>query len=61
MNLKVPTRCPQQRHKDRMSLRNPRILSEKNCLRCEKALLTTYSLNSPEIVYCEECYLAATV
>lgn len=70
-NLPIPKRHPDQRHLDRMALRNPRKLFERKCDKCGKDMITTYapcevkpSLEAPlgctpdrpEIVYCEECY-----
>ncbi len=55
-NLPIPRRHPDQRHLDRMSLRNPRKLFERTCDKCQKDILTTYSPERSEIVYCEECY-----
>lgn len=56
-NLPIPRRHPDQRHKDRLELRNPRQIFKQNCSKCEKEITTTYSPNRPEKVYCEECYL----
>ncbi len=56
-NLPIPRRHPDQRHKDRMSLRNPRKLWSRNCDKCTKEIQTTYSPERPEKVLCEECYL----
>ncbi len=55
-NLPIPRRHPDQRHLDRMSLRNPRHLYTRNCDKCGKEIQTTYAPERPEIVYCEECY-----
>jgi len=55
-NLPIPRRHPDQRHLDRMALRNPRKLYEKDCQKCWKNIKTTYSNDRKEIVYCEECY-----
>lgn len=57
MNLPVPTSCFFQRHKERMALRNPRHLWNRQCAKCKKGIQTTYAPERPEIVYCEECYL----
>jgi hypothetical protein len=54
--LPIPKRHPDQRHLDRVKLRNERKIYDKNCDKCWKKMKTTYSLNSKEIVYCEECY-----
>ena len=55
-NLPIPKRHPNQRHLDRIKLRNPRKLYERNCDKCEKDIKTTYSPERRETVYCEECY-----
>jgi hypothetical protein len=57
--ISIPRRSPDQRHKDRMALRNPRTLWERECMNCKKHIQTTYAPDRPEIVYCEECYLAS--
>ena len=55
-NIWVPRRHPDQRHLDRMKLRNPRKLYDRECDKCGKDIKTTYSPERKEIVYCEECY-----
>ncbi|NUJ97278.1 hypothetical protein HGA92_00650 [Candidatus Gracilibacteria bacterium] len=55
-NLPIPRRHPDQRHLNRMSLRNPRKLFARICDNCKKDIQTTYAPERPEIVYCEECY-----
>lgn len=59
-NLTLPRRCPEQRHMDRFSKRNPRSFWRRNCGKCSKEIITTWSPNRPEVVYCEQCYLAET-
>ncbi len=56
-NLPIPRRHPDQRHKDRMSLRNPRKLWSRSCDKCTKEIQTTYSPERPEKILCESCYL----
>ena len=56
--LPVPHLHPDERHKDRMALRNPRKLWTRKCDKCAKEIETTYAPKRPEKVYCEECYLA---
>jgi hypothetical protein len=58
MNLPLPSVHPDERHRRRMALRNPRKLWGRACGKCEKEIQTTYSPERPEIVYCEACYLA---
>ena len=59
MGLPLPLRCANQRHLDRLGLRNPRKLWKRACSKCGKGIETTYQPSRPEIVYCEECYLAS--
>jgi len=59
MGLPVPRKCPDQRHKERMALRNPRKLWNRKCAKCGKGIETTHAPDRPEIVYCEECYLSS--
>ena len=55
-SLPIPKRHPDQRHLDRMSLRNPRKLYERNCDKCSKNIESTYAPERKETVYCESCY-----
>ena len=55
-NLPIPRRHPDQRHLDRMKLRNPRKLFDRKCDKCWIDIKTTYSPDRSEIVYCEKCY-----
>ena len=57
MNVPISRKCPSQRHKERMALRNPRKLWNRECAKCQKPIATSYSPDRPEIVYCESCYL----
>ncbi len=57
MNIPVPRKCFDQRHRERMALRNPRRLWQRQCAKCSKEIQTTYSPERPETVYCEQCYL----
>ncbi|MBT6068942.1 hypothetical protein HOG48_04255 [Candidatus Peregrinibacteria bacterium] len=55
--IPLPRRCPNQRYKDRMSIRNPRVIVDRGCAKCSAAIKTSYIEGRPEIVYCEKCYL----
>ncbi|EKE26534.1 MAG: hypothetical protein ACD_4C00250G0006 [uncultured bacterium (gcode 4)] len=55
-NLPIPRSHPDQRHLDRMKLRNPRKLYDRVCDKCWIDMKTTYSHEREEIVYCEDCY-----
>lgn len=57
-HLPLPHVCPECRHLQRIGLRNPRQLYVRGCAKCGKDMETTYAPDRPEIVYCEECYLA---
>ncbi|MBI3619189.1 hypothetical protein HY213_04130 [Candidatus Peregrinibacteria bacterium] len=57
-NLTIPHLHPDERHRLRMLMRNPRKLWKRVCAKCAKEIQTSYSPDRPEIVYCEECYLA---
>jgi len=57
MRLPIPHFHPDERHRRRMALRNPRKLWQRNCDKCKKEIQTTYAPDRPEKVYCEECYL----
>ncbi|MFA6080716.1 MAG: hypothetical protein WC753_04560, partial [Candidatus Gracilibacteria bacterium] len=54
--IPIPTKHPDQRHTERMDLRNPRKLYEKVCSECKKNIITTYAPERSERVVCEECY-----
>ena len=60
MNLPIPRKCPDCRHADRMKLRNPRTLFNRNCSDCQKEIKTTFSPDRPERVLCEDCYFKKT-
>lgn len=56
MKLPVPRIHPDERHRLRMAMRNPRHLWSRACMKCAAPLQTTYAPGRPEIVYCEKCY-----
>jgi hypothetical protein len=55
-NLPLPHKHPDQRHLERMLLRNPRKLRARKCAKCWTDIQTSYAPERPEIVYCEACY-----
>jgi len=57
MRIPIPLFHPDERHRRRMELRNPRNLWRRECMKCKKEMETSYSPERTEIVYCEECYL----
>jgi hypothetical protein len=56
-HLPLPHLHPDERHRRRMALRNPRKLWNRNCADCHKPIATSYAPERPETVYCEPCYL----
>ncbi len=57
MRLSIPHFHPDERHRRRMALKNPRTIWKRSCMKCRKEMETTYAPDRPEIVYCESCYL----
>lgn len=57
--IPLPTLHPDERHQIRVNKRAPRKLFESNCQKCTKPIKTSYTLSSPEKVYCQSCYLEA--
>lgn len=57
--IPIPRLHPDERHRRRMELRNPRHLFDRTCKKCGKGMQSTYAPERPEIVYCEACYLEA--
>ncbi|MFA6251334.1 MAG: hypothetical protein WC603_01775 [Candidatus Paceibacterota bacterium] len=58
MNLPLPRLCPNCRHYERLSQRNPLKLWHRQCMKdgCPNEFETSYSPERPEIIYCESCY-----
>jgi CxxC-x17-CxxC domain-containing protein len=56
MGLPLPTKHPNQRHKERFEQVNKKKLWNNKCDKCWIEIQTTYSPEKKEIVYCEDCY-----
>ena len=58
MNLPIPHLCPNCRHYERLTQRNPLKLWNRSCMNkgCTNEFETSYSPDRPEIIYCEKCY-----
>ncbi|MFH0820556.1 MAG: zinc-ribbon domain containing protein [Candidatus Peregrinibacteria bacterium] len=56
-NIPLPHLHPDERYRRRMSLRNPRQLWDRECVKCGMAFQTTYATERSEKIYCENCYL----
>lgn len=57
MGISIPQHCFDCRYRSRFVRRNPRKLYSRHCEKCGESLLSTFSLERPELVYCEKCYL----
>lgn len=56
--LPLPRKHPDVRHMERMALRNPRRLWQRNCAKCNLPIESSFSPDRPESVYCDKCFLA---
>ncbi len=56
MKLPIPRICFYCRHQDRILRRGPYKFWDRKCDNCSKDIITNYSPDRPEIVYCESCY-----
>lgn len=58
MDLPIPHKDFECRHKDRMEKRNGIKLYHRSCMKpgCQNEFETTYALDRPETIYCESCY-----
>lgn len=57
MKMPIPRICPDQRHEDRMAMRNPMKLYDRKCAKTGEPLKSTYPPESPVIIYGEKAYL----
>jgi hypothetical protein len=55
--IPVPHLHPDERHRQRESLRNPRKLWQRSCDQCKKQIMTSYTPERPEKITCEQCYV----
>lgn len=60
LGIPIPKKHPDLRHKERLGKRNPRYLWERECIECGEKIMTTFSSEMPEKIYCEKCYLSCT-
>ncbi len=56
-HLPLPRLHEDERHKRRVSLRNPRTMFTRKCTNCTKEIQSTYSPEIQKRVLCEKCYL----
>ncbi len=57
LELPIPLKCSDCRHKKRMRFKNARHFWNRSCKKCGADIQSTYSPERPEKVYCEQCYL----
>lgn len=55
-NIPLPSRCFNQRHKDRLAKRNPRKITSAKCSKCQKEILSSQEVKTNKIIYCEKCF-----
>ncbi|MFC1615562.1 hypothetical protein ACFL21_00325 [Patescibacteria group bacterium] len=58
MRIPVPDKCPDCRHLDRMTKRNPKAFWDIKCEKCSQEIKTTFSPEDSKIIYCDSCYKA---
>lgn len=54
--IAFPQKCPNCRHLDRIKFRNPNKFWQRLCDKCNQQIMTTYSPDRPEKIYCKKCY-----
>lgn len=52
----IPRHCPDCRHMARLSQINPPRLYDRQCMKCQAPIQTSFAPARPEIVYCATCY-----
>ncbi len=57
LGIPTPKKCPQCRHRNRMSKRNPLKLWQRNCTACNIQVYSSYAPNTPQPIYCTSCYM----
>ncbi|MDP3970288.1 MAG: hypothetical protein Q8P90_01170 [bacterium] len=56
LGVPLPRKHPEVRYQDRLTLRTPLELHDRECSKCGISLISTYSSTRPETVYCDKCY-----
>lgn len=56
MNIPLPSRCLKCREKSRFNKLQMPKLYDRQCMKCGKAIRTSFAPGRPETVYCEKCY-----
>ena len=53
-----PTKCPPCRAQHRLAFRNERVFYKRLCDRCKKDVVSMYSSNKPDVVWCYDCWFS---
>lgn len=56
IGVPLPTLCPNERQRRRMSWRNETSLYHRKCDLCNKQIISIYHAGSPYTVYCNDCW-----
>lgn len=56
-DIPLPTTCVDCRYAERFAAKNPWRLRETTCAMCKTSMKTSFSVDAPETVVCEACYL----
>lgn len=57
MKVPPPTFCPECRFQRRLIFRNNRVFYKRECVLCEKSILSVHSKERPYTIYCRDCWL----
>lgn len=57
MGIPIPRKCPSCRRKERFARTGSYDMWNRECARCGNEIMSKYSPERPEIVFCEDCYL----
>ena len=56
IDVPLPTLCPEERMKRRVSFRNDKNFYKRDCDLCKKSFVTIYSPDKKYPVYCNDCF-----
>ena len=51
-----PTFCPECRRQRRLSYRNDYVFYNRKCDLCERNIISIYSPDNPQVIYCNKCW-----
>jgi len=56
MKVPAPTFCPECRSQRRLAWRNDFVFYNRNCDLCKRRIISIYSPDNPQIIYCNKCW-----